>query len=184
MPLLIIFILVPMAELAVLIQVGSHIGLLWTLGLIFITAIIGVRLLKLQGVSTLMRAQQRLAEGAIPAQELAEGFLLALAGALLLTPGFITDAFGFTLLMPGMRGMMAGSVMKMLKPKMMGGFGQIGGQMGGHSNGQPGQGPFGSAGHQPPGHEQPHNPFHPGQKDIHKNDGPKNVIEGDFKRED
>lgn len=170
MPLLLIFIVVPMIELAVLIQVGSYIGVLWTLALIFITAIIGVRLLKLQGLSTLMRAQQRLAEGGIPAQELAEGFLLALAGALLLTPGFLTDAFGFSLLMPGVRGAMAGSVMKMLKPKMvMGGFQQ-------HGNTY--------QSHQPPGHEQPHNPFHPDQNDIHRNDGPKNVIEGDFKRED
>ena len=65
---------------------------------------------------------------------------------------------------------MAGSVMKMMKPKMMGGFGSMGGQ--------PGQN------HQPPGHEQPQNPFHPRQGDVHRNDGPKNVIEGDFKREE
>lgn len=170
MPLLLIFIIVPMIELAVLIQVGSYIGVLWTLALIFITAIIGVRLLKLQGLSTLMRAQQRLAEGGIPAQELAEGFLLALAGALLLTPGFLTDAFGFSLLMPGVRGAMAGSVMKMLKPKMM---------MGGFE--QPGS-PYQS--HQPPGHDQPQNPFHPRAGEVHRNDGPKNVIDGEYRRED
>ncbi|MEC8523524.1 MAG: FxsA family protein, partial [Pseudomonadota bacterium] len=101
MPLLIIFILVPMAELAVLIKVGSAIGVLWTLALIFLTAIIGVHLLRQQGLATLMKANERMQQGALPAQELAEGFLLALAGALLLTPGFLTDAFGFSLLMPG-----------------------------------------------------------------------------------
>lgn len=163
MPLLLIFIIIPMIELAVLIQVGSHIGILWTLALIFITAIIGVRLLKLQGLSTLMRAQQRLAEGGIPAKELAEGFLLALSGALLLTPGFLTDAFGFALLTPGVRMAMAGSVMKMMKPKMMGGFGHMGGRSAQH--------------HQPPGQTS-------SQSSVHRNDGPKNVIEGDYKREE
>ena len=108
MPLLFIFILVPMIELAVLIKVGSHIGVLWTLALIFLTAIIGVTLLRAQGLATLMRAGQRLQEGQLPAQELAEGFLLALAGALLITPGFVTDAIGFTLLLPGVRGHFAG----------------------------------------------------------------------------
>lgn len=178
MPLLLIFIIVPMIELAVLIQVGSYIGVLWTLALIFITAIIGVRLLKLQGLSTLMRAQQRLAEGGIPAQELAEGFLLALAGALLLTPGFLTDAFGFSLLMPGVRGAMAGSVMKMLKPKMMmGGFGKMG---------QPGQQPHGSP-HEP---GEAHRSFQSAAQGqaakgrVHRNDGPKNVIDGEYRRED
>ena len=176
MPLLLIFIIVPMIELAVLIQVGSYIGVLWTLALIFITAIIGVRLL--QGLSTLMRAQQRLAEGGIPAQELAEGFLLALAGALLLTPGFLTDAFGFSLLMPGVRGAMAGSVMKVLRPKMMmGGFGQMG---------QPGQPPHGSP-HEP---GEAHSPFQSAAQGqaakarVHRNDGPKNVIDGEYRRED
>ncbi|MFC3679796.1 FxsA family protein [Bacterioplanoides pacificum] len=162
MPLLLIFIIVPMIELAVLIQVGSYIGVLWTLALIFITAIIGVRLLKLQGVSTLLRAQQRLAEGSLPAKELAEGFLLALAGALLLTPGFLTDGFGFALLMPGVRGHLAGSVMKMMTLKsatMAGGFSQSGPQT-----------------QRPDDVRQPH--------EIHPNPGPKNVIDGEFRRED
>ncbi len=112
MPLLIIFIIVPILELAVLFKVGSTIGVLWTFALIFLTAIIGVNLLRRQGLSTLMRANERMAQGGLPAQELAEGFLLALAGALLLTPGFLTDICGFTLLLPGVRGQMARSVMK------------------------------------------------------------------------
>lgn len=120
MPLLLIFILVPMAELAVLIKVGGAIGVLPTFGLIFLTAIIGVSLLRAQGLATLMRAGERMQQGALPAQELAEGFLLALAGALLLTPGFLTDAFGFSLLLPGARGVMAQSLLKRFKPQMMG----------------------------------------------------------------
>lgn len=82
MPLLFIFIIVPLAELAVLIKVGSYIGILWTFALILLTATIGVSILRVQGLSTLMRASQKLQDGGLPAKELAEGFLLALAGAL------------------------------------------------------------------------------------------------------
>lgn len=127
MPLLLIFIIVPLAELAVLIKVGGAIGILWTFLLILFTAFVGVTLLRAQGLATLMRASERMQQGDIPAKELAEGFLLALAGALLLTPGFLTDAFGFSLLLPGVRGMMAASLLQRFKPQMMQ---------------QPGQGPF------------------------------------------
>lgn len=109
-----IFILVPIVELAVLIQVGSHIGLLWTILCILLTAIIGVNLLRIQGINTLIKAQSRLQTGELPAAELAEGFILALAGALLLTPGFITDAFGFLLLIPVFRGRIASHIMQFL----------------------------------------------------------------------
>lgn len=109
-----IFILIPIAELALLIQVGSHIGLLWTILCILLTAIIGVSLLRIQGINTLMKAQSRLQTGELPATELAEGFILALAGALLLTPGFITDAFGFLLLVPIFRGRFASQIMRFL----------------------------------------------------------------------
>ena len=98
MPLLIIFIIIPLIELAVILKVNSFIGIGWTLGLILITAFVGVRLLRQQGISTLLRANQKMQQGQMPAQEMAEGFLLALAGALLLTPGFVTDAAGFILL--------------------------------------------------------------------------------------
>ena len=128
MPLLLIFIVVPLAELAVLIKVGSAIGILPTFALIFLTAIIGVTLLRAQGLATLMRASERMQQGSLPAQELAEGFLLALAGALLLTPGFLTDAFGFSLLMPGVRGTIAQSLMKRFQPQVMNPFDQPGGQ--------------------------------------------------------
>lgn len=121
-PLFLIFILVPVIELAVLIKVGSHIGVLWTLALIFLTAVIGVAILRAQGLATLMRANRKLEEGAIPAKELAEGFLLALAGAMLLTPGFVTDGFGFILLIPAVRSALVGSVLNVLKVRTVGGM--------------------------------------------------------------
>ena len=74
-------------------------------------------------------------QGQIPAQELAEGFLLALAGALLLTPGFVTDAFGFFLLVPVSRQMLVHKVIAFMKPRMMtGGFQANGGFQSGHFN--------------------------------------------------
>ena len=162
MPLLVIFIIVPMAELAVLFKVGSTIGVLWTFALIFLTAFIGVNLLRRQGVSTLMRANERMQQGGLPAQELAEGFLLALAGALLLTPGFITDICGFTLLMPGVRGQVARSVMKRFAGKVV---------MGGQS-------PFDAAGPRPEhGTTQSKT-----QREQPRRNG--DVIEGDYRRED
>ena len=125
MPLLLIFIVIPIVELAVILKVGSYVGVLWTLLLIVATAFIGVSLLRAQGLSTLMRAGQKMQDGQLPAQELAEGFLLALAGALLLTPGFVTDGFGFALLIPSVRKRLIKNVIKMIQPKMMGqaGFG-------------------------------------------------------------
>ncbi|ASP39092.1 exlusion protein FxsA [Bacterioplanes sanyensis] len=126
MPLFLIFVAVPIVELYVLLQVGSFIGLLPTLALVVLTAVVGVTLLKAQGLATLMRARSRLEQGSLPAKELAEGFLLALAGAMLLTPGFITDSFGFALLVPAIRSLMLGSVMKLLKPNVVvGGAGNV-----------------------------------------------------------
>ena len=119
MPLLIIFIIIPLIELAVILKVNSFIGIGWTLGLIVITAFVGVKLLRQQGISTLLRANQKMQQGQIPAQELAEGFLLALAGALLLTPGFVTDAFGFILLVPATRKVLVHKVIAFITPRMM-----------------------------------------------------------------
>jgi UPF0716 protein FxsA len=119
MPLLIIFIVIPLIELAVILKVNSFIGIGWTLGLIVITAFVGVKLLRQQGLSTLLRANQKMQQGQIPAQELAEGFLLALAGALLLTPGFVTDGFGFILLAPVTRQALVHRVIAFITPRMM-----------------------------------------------------------------
>lgn len=104
MPLgLLLFILVPAIEIAVLIQVGGAIGASWTLVLILATAMVGYRLLRIQGFETFWRGQQKLARGELPAAELIEGLILAFCGALLLTPGFITDAIGFAGLVPALR---------------------------------------------------------------------------------
>lgn len=98
-----LFLAVPILEIYLLIQVGEVIGAGWTIMLVVLTAVIGVWLLRIQGLSTLTRAQQRLQENQLPAREILEGMALVVAGALLLTPGFFTDAIGFLLLLPPTR---------------------------------------------------------------------------------
>ncbi len=97
------FVAVPLVEIAVLIKVGGWLGLWPTLALIVLTAIVGTALLRQQGLVVLTRAQRQLERGALPLFEVFEGACLLLAGALLLTPGFVTDAVGAALLLPPLR---------------------------------------------------------------------------------
>lgn len=101
--LFIAFIVTPLIEIAVLIQVGGWLGLWPTLGLIVLTAVVGTWMLRRQGFAVLTRAQKQLDEGGLPLGEVFEGFCLVIAGALLLTPGFVTDAVGGALLFPPVR---------------------------------------------------------------------------------
>ena len=124
MPLLVLFILLPMAELWLLIKVGSAIGPLTTVLTVIFTALLGVTLLRIQGFSALLRAQQKMAAGELPAEELVQGVFLAAGGLLLLVPGFITDAVGFLCLTPGIRSMLVGGLLKRSRGRvfMAGGF--------------------------------------------------------------
>ena len=101
--LFLIFLLVPLAEIYLLIKVGGIVGALPTVILVVLTALIGAVLVRWQGISTLFRAQQSLQRGELPAIALLEGALILIAGALLLTPGFLTDALGFACLVPSWR---------------------------------------------------------------------------------
>lgn len=108
MPILfLMFIVVPIVEMYILIKVGASIGGFYTIALVLATALIGVSLLKRQGLSTFMLAQQKMQTGQMPITEIAEGLMLAVAGALLLTPGFVTDTIGFILLTPVLRQVIA-----------------------------------------------------------------------------
>ena len=98
-----IFLLTPLVEVYVLISAGGVLGVLPTVFLVMLTAVIGIYLLRQQGLSTLTRGMQKMQLGEFPAHEMAEGLLLAIAGALLLTPGFVTDGVGFVLLTPFLR---------------------------------------------------------------------------------
>jgi UPF0716 protein FxsA len=101
--LLLLFIIVPAVELALLVEVGGRIGTLATLGLIVATGVVGAALARSQGLSVLRQVQRELAEGRLPAGALADGAIILVAGALLMTPGILTDALGFLFLLPGFR---------------------------------------------------------------------------------
>ena len=101
--LFLLFLSVPLIEIALFIQVGGAIGLWPTLGLVVLTAIIGTSLMRRQGALALTQLRTSFSELRDPAEPLAHGAMILFAGALLLTPGFFTDAVGFALLVPGIR---------------------------------------------------------------------------------
>ncbi len=101
--LVILFLTIPLLEIYLLLKVGSLIGALWTVFLVVLTAVIGISLLRMQGISTIHRLQECTARGEPPAIPMIEGAFLLFAGALLLTPGFFTDAVGFAILFPPFR---------------------------------------------------------------------------------
>ena len=105
--LLALFFIIPIIEIYLLIEIGSIIGSFATIFAVVFTAVLGAWLLRIQGFSTIRRVQQTVAEGGIPAIEMLEGAMLLVAGALLLTPGFFTDAIGFLCLVPPLRRSMA-----------------------------------------------------------------------------
>ncbi len=103
MPLLLVFVIVPLIEIALFIQVGDKIGLWPTLAIVVLTAIVGTALMRRQGTSTLARLQNEMRQGSDPTDAIANGALILVAGVLLLTPGFFTDAVGLSLLVPAVR---------------------------------------------------------------------------------
>jgi len=94
---------IPILEIAVFIVVGSHIGVLPTLGLVFLTAAIGSILLRIQGFGLIERIRSEMDAGRVPGRELVHGAMLVVAAVLLITPGFVTDTLGFLLFVPAFR---------------------------------------------------------------------------------
>ena len=110
------FIVLPILEVYVLIKVGGNLGALNTVLLVLLTALIGVALLRVQGFRTLMNAKNKLGMAQLPAEEMITGIFLAIGGALLLTPGFITDIFGFLCLVPLTRRILLKVFLNNLRP--------------------------------------------------------------------
>ncbi len=161
--LLLAFIFVPIIEIGLFIQVGGFLGLWPTIALVLITAVVGASLVRSQGIQTLMSVQGRLEQGEIPAQQIFEGVMLAVAGVLLLTPGFMTDALGMVVLLPVPRAAIAKYLMSKMVVKTI----QGGGFQGGFSD----QGPFDN------------DPFRRGPfDDTHSDNG--NTFEGEYERKD
>ncbi|WP_238366354.1 FxsA family protein [Mesobacterium pallidum] len=113
--LLLAFIAIPLIEIALFIQVGGLIGLWPTLFIVLLTAVVGTYMVKQQGISTLNRLQSSLNQLTDPSEPLASGAMILFAGALLLTPGFFTDALGLALLMPPVRAVIFRELKKRVK---------------------------------------------------------------------
>ena len=113
-----IFIIVPLAELYVIIQVGNAIGLIPTLFLLLLDALLGSMLLRHQGRAAWIQFNRALAENRLPHKEVFDGILVILGGALLLTPGFITDIFGLVLLIPPTRAIVRGISSRIVRRRM------------------------------------------------------------------
>ena len=156
--LMVLFLVIPIIEIYLLIQVGGYIGVLPTIALVVLTAVIGASLLKSQGSQTYMRFNQSLNEGRVPANEILEGVALLIGGALLLTPGFFTDLIGFFCLLPFTRRPVVTFIVNRFNPMASmsgmnaGGFGQppsSGSKSGNQPGNQPGNVIEGEVTHSP-----------------------------------
>jgi UPF0716 protein FxsA len=112
--LFLLFLVLPIAELFVIIQVGHVVGLVDTLALLVLISVAGAWLVKREGLSVLRRARAQLDAGFVPGRELIDGSLILLAGALMLTPGFLTDVVGLLLLLPPVRAGLRAAVRRRL----------------------------------------------------------------------
>ncbi len=113
--LVLIFIVLPIAELYVIIKVGGAIGVPLTIALLIADSFLGVALLRSQGRAAWRRFNETLAAGRVPAREVFDGTMIILGGAFLLTPGFITDAVGLLLLIPPTRAIFRGMVARLAR---------------------------------------------------------------------
>lgn len=165
--LLFLFIVVPIVEIALFVQVGGFLGLWPTIALVLVTAIVGASLVRSQGIATLMSVQQRLQQGELPAQQIVEGVMLAVSGVLLLTPGFMTDALGMVVLLPAPRAMLAKQLMSRVKVQ---GMASGSGFSAGFGGGQ------GFGGHSPFGHQD--------SEPFNSRSSGGDVFDGEFERKD
>jgi UPF0716 protein FxsA len=119
LPLVLLFVVVPIAELAVVIQVGQAIGVWWTIALLIADSILGSILMRAQGRAAWRRFNEALHAGRVPAREVLDGGLVMFGGLLLLTPGFITDVLGLVLLVPPTRAIVRRVLARRLAQRMV-----------------------------------------------------------------
>lgn len=110
--LFLLFIIVPIIEISVLMQVGEWLGAWPTVAIVIVTAWLGAKNVRQQGIATLNSVQTKMAQGQMPSDEIVTGLLLLVAGVTLITPGFVTDAFGLLLLVPFVRKSLVAVVQK------------------------------------------------------------------------
>ena len=114
-----LFIVVPFIELYVILQIGREIGAVWTIALLVFMSVAGAALVKREGFGVLRRAQQRMEAGQVPGRELVDGVMILFAGALLLTPGFLSDAVGILLLLPPIRATLRAAAIRALRNRVV-----------------------------------------------------------------
>jgi len=156
--LFLLFAILPIIEIALLIHVGDIIGGWNTVALVILSAFIGAYFVKREGINTLQTAQAKMQRNELPGKELVDGLMLVVAGVLLVTPGFITDIFGFLFALPGTRHVLAAQVSKHMKMRVV---------------------TAGSAG----GFHQQHNPFEQASNPFEQRSKPsqeEDVIEGEY----
>jgi UPF0716 protein FxsA len=118
MRLILIFIVVPLIEILLLIEIGSRIGAFNTILVIVLTAILGASMMRQQGFTIMRNIQRDLSQGRMPTGELINGALVLVGGIVLLTPGFFTDAVGFILLIPATRGFIRKKIQRLIRRKI------------------------------------------------------------------
>ncbi len=114
-----LFLVIPVLELAVIIQVGRSLGVLNTVGLLLVVSFAGAWLVKREGVGVWRRFNRQVRAGSVPSREIADGVLILFAGALLLTPGFLSDVLGLLLLVPPVRAAIRGAAMVRASRRLM-----------------------------------------------------------------
>ncbi len=118
-----LFIIVPIIEITVLMQVGELIGAWPTVAIVIVSAWLGAKYVRQQGIATLQSVQTKMAQGEMPSSEIVTGLMLLVAGVLLVTPGFVTDVFGLSLLVPNVRKALANTVQKHIETNQGSAFG-------------------------------------------------------------
>lgn len=118
-----LFVVIPIIELAVIIEVGSAIGVVNTIGLLLLSGIVGSWMMKRQGLGVLRRMQAAAAAGRVPGQELVDAFLILFGGALMLAPGFLSDLAGMALLVPPVRTVVRRVLRRRFTARFVGGAG-------------------------------------------------------------
>jgi UPF0716 protein FxsA len=118
--LVLVFLVMPLVELAVIIQIGGAIGVLNTVGLLLLSSIVGGWLMKREGLGVLRRMQAAVAAGRVPGKELADAALILFGGALMVAPGFITDVLGMLLLLPPVRAVVRAALRRKLAVRVLG----------------------------------------------------------------
>ncbi|MEI6894854.1 MAG: FxsA family protein [Colwellia sp.] len=123
--LFILFIIIPVIEITVIMQVGALIGVWPTVAIVILSAWLGAKYVRQQGLATLQSVQTKMAQGEMPSGEIVTGLMLLVAGVLLVTPGFVTDIFGLFLLIPKVRLAIAKYVQKHIKVNQVGAVGSF-----------------------------------------------------------